>query len=99
MSRDVCVNCSLQVYVVHNNTINNDSLSNFQNLTKVKTKENSSFKYRNSELLTPVILKKNHDSYEICFMTRGITLIILIFMYKITSVLIGHKITVVDWSC
>lgn len=95
----MCVNCSFQVYVVHNNTINNDSLSNFQNLTEVKTKENCSFKYRNSELLTPVILKKNHDSYESCFMTKGITLIILIFMYKITSVLIGHKIRVVDWNC
>lgn len=44
-------------------------------------------------------IKKNHDSYESCFMTKGITLIMLIFMYKITSVLIGHKIRVVDWNC
>lgn len=69
---DVCVSCSLQVCVVHNNTINNDSLSS--EFDKVK-QENSSFKYKflNSNSCD---IKKNHDSYEICFVTRGITLII-----------------------
>lgn len=53
MSRDVCFwtipHFFLQVYFVHNNTMNSGSLSNFLNSIQAQTEANYSLNYRHSE--------------------------------------------------